>query len=60
MILLTAMVPVVMSIYGGLYKDENFIRNHDKEFLLLMANRGKDTNGSQFVITTKPAARMGK
>jgi len=52
------MVPVVMSIYGGLYKNENFILNHDKEFLLLMANRGKDTNGSQFVITTKPAPRM--
>jgi len=52
-ILLTAIVPVVMSIYGGLHKDENFILNHDKEFLLLMANRGKD-------ITTKPAAHMGK
>jgi len=38
------------SIYGGTFEDESLESKHDKPFLLSMANRGPNTNGSQVLL----------
>ncbi|KAG8213172.1 cyclophilin-like domain-containing protein [Butyriboletus roseoflavus] len=46
------------SIYGGHFPDEDFSRPLDSEGLLCMANRGPDTNGSQFFITLRECPHL--
>lgn len=42
------------------FPDESFAIPHDKAGVLSMANKGKDTNGSQFFITLQPTPHLNK
>jgi peptidyl-prolyl isomerase G (cyclophilin G) len=46
------------SIYGETFKDENFQRRHAVAGLLSMANKGRNSNSSQFMITLKPCPHL--
>ena len=46
------------SIYGHYFSDEGFVASHDAPGLLTMANAGRDTNSSQFVLTTAAAPHL--
>lgn len=47
-----------VSIFGAEFEDENFDRPCDAPGLLCMANRGPNTNGSQFFITVAPTPHL--
>ncbi|CAD6576453.1 MAG: hypothetical protein CYPHOPRED_006006 [Cyphobasidiales sp. Tagirdzhanova-0007] len=46
------------SIYGGTFEDEDLSAPVDSAGLLVMANKGPNTNGSQFFITLVPCPHL--
>ncbi|KLO13423.1 hypothetical protein SCHPADRAFT_828036 [Schizopora paradoxa] len=46
------------SIYGGTFADEDLSRPVDAAGLLVMANKGPNTNGSQFFITLRECPHL--
>lgn len=46
------------SIYGRTFSDEDLTRPLDAEGLLCMANRGPDTQSSQFFVTLRPCPHL--
>lgn len=50
----------IIIFYSCFIPDECFDMKHDEPYLLSMANRGKDTNGSQFFMWVNQRVGFGK